>query len=375
MHCGFQMARWAKQKFFDLCPPLKYRFRFNGSLAYSFDIENVTFIQLHNYPTYERTFEAHLKRDRLICPAYAKGRYVIESSLDFLEEKLIEACSQKKPIIVCFHDPSEHFKSNQRFINMIEKYNVAGVFVGHFHHMYGRYFQQRNGYGHVPLFGSGSAIYGDYLLVRFFTKRVVNVMKVLIYNAANGSAWRKPIWREDRIVYLLPNMLTYLLLLFTCASAILLRQGPTDSNHSPWPYDIGLQNKGHKPIVGNKPFHQPIIRLGGGLSHARLPPQDHWDKELIAKLLPIMTEKPEPYLAYLDFWRLKKGRKSNNYEEEKNRFMNFVETVNRNLEHGMKAALEKKPEEAASSSSFNNPYGMPELAGITRNGMEQLTNS
>uniref|UniRef100_A0A915IX73 Uncharacterized protein n=1 Tax=Romanomermis culicivorax TaxID=13658 RepID=A0A915IX73_ROMCU len=45
---------------------------------------------------------------------------------------------------------------------------------------------------------------------------------------------------------------------------------------------------------------------------------------------------------YLPF--LIESRKSNNYEEEKNRFMNFVETINRNLEHGMKAALEKKPE-------------------------------
>uniref|UniRef100_A0A915K3P0 Calcineurin-like phosphoesterase domain-containing protein n=1 Tax=Romanomermis culicivorax TaxID=13658 RepID=A0A915K3P0_ROMCU len=133
-----------------------------------FDIGKVRFIQLHNYPTYKVSFQGSLYDIPLdICGPSVYCKFNITSSLDWLVQQLKRACSQGKSIIVCFHDPIQHYKLNNeslRFKNLINMFNVAGLFVGHLHSAVGKYQNEPTVYGNVPVFASGSAIYGQYLL-------------------------------------------------------------------------------------------------------------------------------------------------------------------------------------------------------------------
>ena len=140
-----------------------------GSLAYSWDIGNVHFVQLHNYPIYERNWESYVSGD-------AKRQiYQIKSSLQWLKNDLTLARNEGKIIILNIHDPLEHWldaSSGQQlcdeFSKMLVDFQVSAVFSGHIHENIGRIDMTYNtpDFKNVPVFFSGSASQSKYLLVK-----------------------------------------------------------------------------------------------------------------------------------------------------------------------------------------------------------------
>lgn len=131
-------------------------YRVSGSLAYSWDIGNIHFIQLHNYPAYTRKFTTTF------------WTYEIKSSMEWLRKDLASAREQQKFIIINMHDATDHFPKEHKaeydeFVKLVDIYKVSAVFAGHFHHLSG--YQKR--IGNALLFLSGAASYRTFLLGRF----------------------------------------------------------------------------------------------------------------------------------------------------------------------------------------------------------------
>ncbi|GBB90954.1 hypothetical protein RclHR1_18000010 [Rhizophagus clarus] len=144
-----------------------------GSLMYSWRDNGLAFIQLHNYPTYQRNISAPL----IV--------YYITPSLNQLKTLLDKLKISGNPSVVLnLHDPNEHWGEGDRelFENLINSYNVAVVFAGHFHTVHGRY----GSYGDIPLFLSGSAIYNTYLVVE--ADHTNNKLTVNRYSSVAGNA-------------------------------------------------------------------------------------------------------------------------------------------------------------------------------------------
>uniref|UniRef100_A0A915KQ21 Calcineurin-like phosphoesterase domain-containing protein n=1 Tax=Romanomermis culicivorax TaxID=13658 RepID=A0A915KQ21_ROMCU len=176
------------------CSDPTFRILFNGSLAYSFDIENIHFVQLQNYPTYQIEWQSKLYSEdkEAFCRFKGMQTFNIRSSLNWLENDLRDAAAQAKHIIICFHDSTEHFALDagaQRFKRLITEYHVAGIFVGHFHNRHGLFPQDSQRYGNVPVFASGAAIYGTFLRVMFYPR--TETMSVQGYlSTFSGQAWK-----------------------------------------------------------------------------------------------------------------------------------------------------------------------------------------
>lgn len=145
-----------------------------GSLAYSWDIGKVHFVQLNNFPIYQREWSNY------VSIGAAKRKTVkITSALNWLERDLAQARGAGKIIILNYHDSDEHWKefggSNPgglitQFTTMLSTYKVGAVFVGHYHKMLGaqlNYSSRGVSYGSTPLFYCGSASQSKYLLVNF----------------------------------------------------------------------------------------------------------------------------------------------------------------------------------------------------------------
>ena len=128
----------------------------SGSLAYSFFIKGVRFIQLQNYPSYAKTW----RRWSL------SQNYYITSSLDWFETQLQQAKDQHNMVVVFLHDYGDHFNSGDdfnRFNKLVKDYGVSAVFAGHIHQSIGYVNNIPN--TTIPLFRSGSASFQDYLVV------------------------------------------------------------------------------------------------------------------------------------------------------------------------------------------------------------------
>ena len=195
-----------------------------GSLAYSWDVGNVHFVQLNNYPLFHRSFVG------------IGLRYDLEICLNWLERDLSRARAANKFIILNYHDSNEHwgdFLSDDQarvltdiFRRMITRdYPVSAVFCGHYHSSISlttsdrdkslRRNQDRNVtkagwvapqsgylprtgtvldhlpfdrvdiYGNIPLFYCGSAPWSRYLLVRF--NQAQKQMQVSVVNSESGQ--------------------------------------------------------------------------------------------------------------------------------------------------------------------------------------------
>lgn len=133
------------------------RAKYEGSLAYSFNIGRVHFVQLENYPTYERSWNGwnagKARRDH----------YEIRSSMDWLENDVITARNNGDAVILNLHDYGNHFSGNADFTRIINTYGVSGVFSGHIHSSIGYVGMIGNAYH----FRSGSSTFKDYLLVEY----------------------------------------------------------------------------------------------------------------------------------------------------------------------------------------------------------------
>jgi cytolysin (calcineurin-like family phosphatase) len=149
-------------------PGLLGMVEYSGSLAYSWDMGNVHFVQLNNYPIYETSFRSLNKQ------------IAIRHSLDWLEGDLAVAAAKGQAIILNYHDSDEHWKDKKgpatdslinRFSQMLIKYGVSAVFVGHYHKILGKDSAHRaglgNAYGNTPVFYCGSASQRKFLGVGF----------------------------------------------------------------------------------------------------------------------------------------------------------------------------------------------------------------
>lgn len=141
-----------------------------GSLAYMIEIGGVYFIQLHNYPSYAVKFNGWN------ITGARRDYYVIKPSFKWLEENLKLAQTNKKNVIVNLHDYKDHMKYEDRkkFGALLDKYEVSGVFWGHFHSRIGKYSQGIK----TPVFSSGSSPYNTYLLLKFSNQELVEVTSI-----------------------------------------------------------------------------------------------------------------------------------------------------------------------------------------------------
>lgn len=147
-----------------------------GSGAYSWDMGDIHFVQLQNYPTY------HVNLDH-----WANRTLYITKSINWLENDLRHAKSRKKVSILNFHDAYDHFKKHTsteeraRLEKMIKDYDVIAIFSGHSH-----YASQSNSefLQNIKHYDSGALFNGDYLLVSVKQKCI----EVSLYNGRSGEA-------------------------------------------------------------------------------------------------------------------------------------------------------------------------------------------
>ena len=159
------------------------RYREN-SFGYSWDVGNVHFVQLNNYPTYSTSWNGwNFNRAR-------RDYFNIRSSLSWLRNDLSQAYSKGKKIILNFHDWGNHSNtSDAEFVQILKDFKVAAIFAGHIHSSIGKASQYSDLHGagrHLPVFRSGAAVYNDYLLARFLK----NDMIVSRVDSSYGSDYR-----------------------------------------------------------------------------------------------------------------------------------------------------------------------------------------
>nr|WP_306310503.1 metallophosphoesterase [Xenorhabdus aichiensis] len=142
-----------------------------GSLAYSWDYGDMHYVQLQNYPTYITTLSPIFGADTKIKP-----------SLSWLEKDLQSAANRGKTIILNFHDAKGHFTDESsenelnKFKQLLEKYKVLAIFVGHTHSA-----GKSDLYG-IPLYNSGALFKGNYLMATVDGKCI----QVSRYNGSSG---------------------------------------------------------------------------------------------------------------------------------------------------------------------------------------------
>ncbi len=121
-----------------------------NSLAYSWDIENIHFVQLHNYPIYDQSSIG------------------IGSAAPWLKQDLDAAQQNGKKIILNWHDSGEHWSpTDPGFQNAVTGHNISAVFVGHYHSTYGPQGTFPIGSMQVPLIYSSTPGYNRLVLARF----------------------------------------------------------------------------------------------------------------------------------------------------------------------------------------------------------------
>ncbi len=133
-----------------------------GSLAYSWDVGIIHFIQLQYSPSYQQDYTA----------ADTTNQYITKSS-DWLEKDLADAQERGcKNFYVNMHHPDLHSANNaevEKFTQLLNKYNVEALFCGHTHQVTSLY-----KYG-VNYFNSGALFYGDFLLVEVVKGKLASV--------------------------------------------------------------------------------------------------------------------------------------------------------------------------------------------------------
>ncbi|VVM96113.1 metallophosphoesterase family protein [Pseudomonas fluorescens] len=147
---------------------------YSGSLAYSKKIGEVHMVQLNNEPTYTTRISHPLN----------PTTFEINDALDWLEKDLRLARVGGYAIIINMHKPFSdkvNPAQNQRFLDMISKYQVTAVFAGHLHEEGGNAYWK----GKVPMYLSGSTSQQTYLIASFTEDR-----KQLEVYLVKDNQWR-----------------------------------------------------------------------------------------------------------------------------------------------------------------------------------------
>lgn len=132
---------------------------YSGSLAYSFNVGKVHFVQLQNYPSYQNEWSSWN------TAAASRDFYFIQRSFYWLTNDLALARNRGDIILVSLHDYHEHFTEPyvSEFGAIMDLYGVSAVFAGHIHETCGKV-DLAVGTSGIPFFRSGAASYQDYLV-------------------------------------------------------------------------------------------------------------------------------------------------------------------------------------------------------------------
>ncbi|HEX2095472.1 MAG TPA: metallophosphoesterase [Longimicrobiaceae bacterium] len=131
---------------------------FTGSLAYSFNLGKVHFVQLQNFPSYTDEWNSwNLGGAR-------RHFYYIKPSFYWLRHDLAIARNRGDVILVSLHDYHDNFVEPyvSEFNGILKEYGASAVFAGHIHPDCGRI--GTVGETGIPFFRSGAASYQDYLV-------------------------------------------------------------------------------------------------------------------------------------------------------------------------------------------------------------------
>ena len=152
-------------------PSLKRKY--SKSFAYSWDVGDIHFVQLNNYPTYTANWNGWI---------FNKARrdyYQIESARQWLIDDLEQASREGKHIILNYHIAG----FTDDIIDILRQYKVSAIFAGHIHQYIGKvgFHTLENFYGvgeHLPVFLGGAVVFQKYMLVHFmadqFAVSIVN---------------------------------------------------------------------------------------------------------------------------------------------------------------------------------------------------------
>lgn len=147
----------------------------SGSLAYSFDMGNYHFIQLHNYPGYEVDLPRVTTVEEILSFGINDSPgFTVTSSYDWLADDLAAATAAGKYSIINMHDWVESHDGgvaaidDERFHDAIRDQNLAAIFGAHIHSQVGRVRTLSNGLrDDIPVFYSGSAEFYSFLYLEF----------------------------------------------------------------------------------------------------------------------------------------------------------------------------------------------------------------
>lgn len=152
-------------------PSLKKKY--SKSFAYSWDIGDIHFVQLNNYPTYTAKWDGW---------NFGKARrdyFDIQSAREWLANDLEQASKEGKHIVLNYHISG----FTDEIKDILRRYKVSAIFAGHLHSYVGKinFHTLWNFYGpgkHLPVFLGGAAVFQKYMLVRFKEDRFeVSIVK------------------------------------------------------------------------------------------------------------------------------------------------------------------------------------------------------
>jgi cytolysin (calcineurin-like family phosphatase) len=138
---------------------------YSGSLAYSFNIGKVHFVQLQNFPSYTDDWNSWN------VGGARRDFYFIKPSFYWLRNDLATSRNRGDIIIVSLHDYHDNFIEPYvtEFDGIMKQYGVSAVFAGHIHPDCGQF--GTIGGSAIPFFRSGSASFQDYLVSDIDTVR------------------------------------------------------------------------------------------------------------------------------------------------------------------------------------------------------------
>ncbi|MDG0876097.1 metallophosphoesterase [Paenibacillus thiaminolyticus] len=194
-----------------------------GSFAYAIDFGLIYSLQLNNFPTMNAYGGSY------------SNYYQIHENLDWIEANLKYASKLGKTIIVNVHKPNDWKGGpNQRFIDLLEEYDVKAVFAGHYHKSLGTYSASKF-FGKVPVFLSGSASQSTYLIVEY------DFDTMNVYKVTNNN------WEEKKLVKSIKlnngNSNTYKIVTALNDSSVVDMSLQKNGDVHLWKYDGALNQK------------------------------------------------------------------------------------------------------------------------------------
>ncbi len=178
-------------------------------MAYSWDVENYHFVQLHNRPSYTVELPAGGTPPVLDANAFS-----VTSSMTWLSADLAAAHSSGKHSVLLFHDIETMSPS---FHNAINGKDVVAIFGGHIHNKAGQAFTISNGERSIPVFYSGSAecrtlIYAEFQPNKFNVGVIdatdARLQAIPSFNTRSRCDDRQILW-EDTFQYDYPYYAQY----------------------------------------------------------------------------------------------------------------------------------------------------------------------